>query len=406
MVAMPRPARKARGVRGFYRDNEASGRSRPCCNRRDQADRAGGRLYLPFGDPCPVRPEKGQVAMDWFDECFNDLREALPNWRDQAPRSLATATIAATHLYSAMDSATCSFKSRNWAQLPVDLDDVKRLLPRLADVLAVTGHEFVSVATDIYRDEYRVRPMNGLLGVSLCCPSAHDFVCELAERFHHCVFAKVVEAVFPGSTRFPQRIWEDKLKAVTEEDISSHLDVAKPAVAAYSAIERPSFSEIHVRLQQELCRAMEQRLITGRGEPHGGKAPTEKEAKSSMSVDGANDVAIKLAKQDAGFVNKTVRQWAAEIEKATGRKCSTWTVQQTAFRIKTMEETGRSRKKGVRQARPKAARLVEGAVREGERDEVLKRLKQEQVGDFEPSPLDDDEDLPEKQRRVHYRKRV
>jgi hypothetical protein len=69
-----------------------------------------------------------------------------------------------------------------------------------------------------------------------------------------------------------------------------------------------------------------------------------------------------------------------------------------------MEETGRGRRKGRRQSRPKAVSLIESAAGEGERDEVLKRLTKEQVDDYEPSPLD--EDSPNEPRRVRCRKRV
>ncbi len=124
----------------------------------------------------------------------------------------------------------------------------------------------------------------------------------------------------------------------------------------------------------------------------------------SCTVDEANAAAMKLAKQDAGFVHNGIREWAAEISKATDKTCSTATVKKTALWITTMEQTGRGRQKGIRQSRPQAVSLIESAVGEGQRDEVLSRLAKEQADDFEPSPLD--EDSSDEPRRVRCRKRV
>jgi hypothetical protein len=71
-----------------------------------------------------------------------------------------------------------------------------------------------------------------------------------------------------------------------------------------------------------------------------------------ITVDEANATAMKLAKQDAGFVNKTIRQWAKEIRKATGKTCSPSTVKGTALWTATMKRTGRGRTRG------KAAKVV------------------------------------------------
>jgi hypothetical protein len=124
----------------------------------------------------------------------------------------------------------------------------------------------------------------------------------------------------------------------------------------------------------------------------------------AITVDEANAAAMKLAKQDAGFIQKGIREWAARIGKATDKQCSTKVVGNTPFWIKTMEETDRGREKGKRQSRPQAVSLIEAATGAGERHEVLKRLTEEQEVDFEPSPLE--EDSPDEPRRVHCRKRV
>jgi hypothetical protein len=124
----------------------------------------------------------------------------------------------------------------------------------------------------------------------------------------------------------------------------------------------------------------------------------------SITVDEANAVAMGLATQDAGFVDGGIRQWAARIQEKAGKKCTEWIVGQTRLWLTTMEATGRGRRKGNRQSRPKAVSLNESAAGKGERDEVLKRLAQEQAADFEPSPLDDDP--PDEPRRVRHRKRV
>ena len=136
----------------------------------------------------------------------------------------------------------------------------------------------------------------------------------------------------------------------------------------------------------------------------------------SCTPDEANAAAMKLAEQDAGFVRKGIRSWAAEIEAATGKKCTTKIVGETRLWEETMEETGRGRDKGKRRSRPQAVRLIESAVGVGEpdavlkrltkqeRDEELKRAEKEQAEDFEPSPLD--EDPVDEPRRVRYRKRV
>jgi hypothetical protein len=123
-----------------------------------------------------------------------------------------------------------------------------------------------------------------------------------------------------------------------------------------------------------------------------------------ITVDEANAVAMDLAKQDARFVDDGIRQWAARIQEKAGKKCTEWTVGQTRLWLTTMETTGRGRRKGKRQSRPKAVSLNESAAGKGERDVVLKQLAQEQAADFEPSPLDDDP--PDEPLRVRHRKRV
>ncbi|HLA86227.1 MAG TPA: hypothetical protein VJL29_15675 [Thermoguttaceae bacterium] len=121
-------------------------------------------------------------------------------------------------------------------------------------------------------------------------------------------------------------------------------------------------------------------------------------ATPSISRDEANQIAMRLAKQDAAFVNGGVRQWAAAIRKVSGKTCSTATVKATRLWQATMKETGRGRTKGKA---PKAVALTEkvGAViGESNRQEALENLRAQQEVDHEPSPLDDT-----RQKVRHYR---
>jgi len=96
--------------------------------------------------------------------------------------------------------------------------------------------------------------------------------------------------------------------------------------------------------------------------------------------------AMKLAKQDAGFVDGGIRQWAAEIKKATGKTCSTATVRNTRFWQVTMKETGRGRTKGKA---PKAVSFtgsLEGVTGKGKEHQVLLDLMAEQKADDDDRP--------------------
>lgn len=66
----------------------------------------------------------------------------------------------------------------------------------------------------------------------------------------------------------------------------------------------------------------------------------------NVTADEANKTAMELAKKDPAFVNGGAREWAAAIRKATGKTCSTDTVQGTPLWIATMKTTGRGRTKG------------------------------------------------------------
>ena len=66
----------------------------------------------------------------------------------------------------------------------------------------------------------------------------------------------------------------------------------------------------------------------------------------AITVDEANVVAMKLAKQNVAFVHRGVRDWAASIRKATSKTCSIATVKATRLWQETMKATGRRTNEG------------------------------------------------------------
>jgi hypothetical protein len=121
----------------------------------------------------------------------------------------------------------------------------------------------------------------------------------------------------------------------------------------------------------------------------------------AITVDEANTVAMKLAKQDSEFVKGGVRKWAAAIQTATGKTCSVSTVQATRLWTETMKTTGRGKIKGGKPRAVAFSEKVEAVVGKGGRHEALNSLIAQQQADDEPSPLDDS---PSKE--VRQRKRV
>jgi hypothetical protein len=101
----------------------------------------------------------------------------------------------------------------------------------------------------------------------------------------------------------------------------------------------------------------------------------------SLTVETANEKAMKLAKADRSFVHKTQRQWA----KAIG--CSVGLVTKLPFWKETMKQSGRGRG-------PKAAKVVpmseQGWATVGEQNQELQKLIKEQEND-------------DKQRKVYKR---
>lgn len=96
--------------------------------------------------------------------------------------------------------------------------------------------------------------------------------------------------------------------------------------------------------------------------------------RESCTVPKANAAAMKLARKDPNFVAGGARDWAADIENATGKKCTTKIVLQTPFWIATMEETGRGRTRGKT---PKAVALtgkLESVIGKGDKHQVLQDL--------------------------------
>jgi hypothetical protein len=119
-----------------------------------------------------------------------------------------------------------------------------------------------------------------------------------------------------------------------------------------------------------------------------------------MSVDRANEKAQRLAmKMRMAFFALSERQQAELI----GCSWKTWT--KTPFYKKAKEK--RPAGLGRKPASPKTASLtpkVEATTGEGDRDEVLQQLIEEQEADREPSPLESDP--PNRPRQVHFRKRL
>jgi hypothetical protein len=129
------------------------------------------------------------------------------------------------------------------------------------------------------------------------------------------------------------------------------------------------------RLKVECYRAESKALPTQRQDD--GKL-----GKPSITVDEANAVAMKLAKQNPQFVHGRVRDWAAAIRKDSGKTCSTATVKKMPFWIRTMEITSRGRTKGKT---PKAVGITDklkSGIGTGSEHEVLEALIAEQAGDL------------------------
>jgi hypothetical protein len=141
-------------------------------------------------------------------------------------------------------------------------------------------------------------------------------------------------------------------------------------------------------------------------ETQGPQAPAELRAARRMTVEQANANAKKLAKQyQNAFFAMSKRQQAELI----GCHYQTW--EQTDL-YKSAVKKGR-----IPAPQPRVPKTVsltnnlEAATGEGEKDETqkkaaeheLRRLRAEQAGDHEPSPLSDDP--PGRERKVHFRKR-
>ncbi len=141
-------------------------------------------------------------------------------------------------------------------------------------------------------------------------------------------------------------------------------------------------------------------------ETQGPQAPTELRTARRMPVEQANAKAKKRVKQyGKAFFAMSKRQQAGLI----GCHYKTW--EQTDL-YKSAVNKGRIPAPQTRV--PKTVSLtnnLEAAIGEGEKDEnqkkaaeqELRRLRAEQAGDHEPSPLSDDS--PGRERKVHFRKR-
>jgi hypothetical protein len=98
------------------------------------------------------------------------------------------------------------------------------------------------------------------------------------------------------------------------------------------------------------------------------------QSKRTLTVEEANEKAMKLAKADHRFVHKSQREWA----KALG--CSVGLVAKLPFWKATMKQSGR----GKGEKKPKAVPMSDegwAMVGEGERDECLRKLIDEQERD-------------------------
>jgi hypothetical protein len=118
-----------------------------------------------------------------------------------------------------------------------------------------------------------------------------------------------------------------------------------------------------------------------------------------MTVQEANDKAMRLAKADRFFVKRPQREWA----KAIG--CSAGLVAKLPLWRETMQLTGRGRENSG--PSPKVVSLtgrLEASV--GEDDPELKRLMAEQEADMEPSPCADDPPDARRPKKVRARKRL
>jgi hypothetical protein len=105
--------------------------------------------------------------------------------------------------------------------------------------------------------------------------------------------------------------------------------------------------------------------------------------KRTLTVEEANEKAKQLANADRSFVHKTQRQWAQAIG------CSVGLVAKLPLWKTAMRQSGR----GKGEKKPKAVPLSEqgwSMAGEGERDEVLRQLIDEQQRD-------------DKQRKIHKR---
>jgi hypothetical protein len=134
--------------------------------------------------------------------------------------------------------------------------------------------------------------------------------------------------------------------------------------------------------------------------------PIQAKTSHRMSVDEANEVAMRLAKKmKRNFFRLSERNQAKQIG------CSWQTWRKTEF-YKTARRKKNRQTHQTGQGKVSAPRSVvslthdlEAVTGEGERDEVLKQLTAEQLADQEPSPLDSDP--PDCQpRKVFSRKRL
>ena len=108
-------------------------------------------------------------------------------------------------------------------------------------------------------------------------------------------------------------------------------------------------------------------------EPPDASAQTVEPVRESISIEEADAVARKLAAKHPTFTDGGKREWAAEITRETGKRCSQTTAGRTPFWRETMAQTGRGRSGGPE---PKAAEWTEAveASAAGREDDPLARL--------------------------------
>jgi len=199
----------------------------------------------------------------------------LPNcglfWWDRLPRTLGEAhTCAVDAVFQAglctdlledyrekLDNEARDSLANYFASTMFQIFDAN---VRLSRYLHSLGHEFTAVAIGIERFEGAI------------APNVHALVHYVTFEMFGQALNAVIHTEVPrdqqswGEITAEDPAWEESppLREIKKHEIAKHIDVVEAAWAGQSIISWDHVGELWIRLEQEVCRAYDRRLITGR----------------------------------------------------------------------------------------------------------------------------------------------